>query len=96
MAIFNWFGETEHRVFNYKPRYYDPEKEELKKKFGKVDGSTEKENYAPGSYVRGAFRDGHYSKERSHATKVGNIIGIIGLLLIAIVLIYIAKFYALL
>ena len=31
MAIFNWFGESEHRVFNYKPRYYDPEKEALKK-----------------------------------------------------------------
>ncbi len=96
MAIFNWFGETEHRVFNYKPRYYDPQKEELKKKFGEVDGSREKEDYAPGSYVRGAFRNGHYSKERSHATKAGNIIGIIGLLLIAVVLIYIAKFYALL
>ena len=39
MAIFNWFGESEHRVFNYKPRYYDPEKEALKKKFGDADGS---------------------------------------------------------
>ena len=35
MAIFNWFGEPEHRVFNYKPRYYDPEKEDRKKKFEK-------------------------------------------------------------
>ncbi len=96
MAIFNWFGESEHRVFNYKPRYYDPEKENLKKKFGKVDGSENKEPYSPGNYVRGAFRDGHYSKERSHATKAGNIIGIVGLILIAVVLIYIAKFYSLL
>ena len=48
MAIFNWFGESEHRVFNYKPRYYDPEKEALKKKFGDVDGSKEKEPYTPG------------------------------------------------
>ena len=29
MAIFNFgfFGSQEHRVFNYKPRYYDPEEE---------------------------------------------------------------------
>jgi len=39
---FNFFGETEHRVFNYKPRYYDPEKEERRRIFGKVDGSLDK------------------------------------------------------
>ena len=29
MAVFNFgfFGNQEHRVFNYKPRYYDPEEE---------------------------------------------------------------------
>ena len=41
MANFGWFGESEHRVFDYKPRYYDKEKDELKQKFGKVDGSLE-------------------------------------------------------
>ena len=96
MAIFNWFGESEHRVFNYKPRYYDPEKEALKKKFGDVDGSKEKEPYTPGSYVRGSFRNGNYSKERGHSNKAQNIIGIIGLILVAVVLVYIAKFYTLL
>ena len=34
MANFGWFGEIEHRVFDYKPRYYDKEKDELKQKFG--------------------------------------------------------------
>ena len=44
MAGFNFgfFGDQEHRVFNYKPRYYDPEKEALKAKFGDVDGTNEK------------------------------------------------------
>ncbi len=96
MGIFNWFGESQHRVFNYKPRYYDPEKEALKKKFGHVDGSQEKDDYTPGSYLKGAFRNGNYSKEKGHATKAQNIIGIVGLILIAVVLIYITKFYALL
>lgn len=100
MAIFNWFGESEHRVFNYKPRYYDPQEEERRKMFGKVDGTYEKQKqegtYAPGSYIKGSFRDGHYSRTRSHQNKAQTIIGIVGLLLVVIVLLYIAKFYTLL
>lgn len=96
MGIFNMFGEQEHRVFNYKPRYYDPEKEELKRKFGKVDGSMEQEDYVPGSYIKGSMRDGRYKSVKKSGNKVQNIIGLVGLLLVAIVLIYIAKFYTLL
>ena len=40
---FNFFGENEHRVFNYKPRYFDPEAEERKKLFGKVDGLSDQD-----------------------------------------------------
>lgn len=94
MALFNWFGEQEHRVYNYKPRYYDPEKEAREKKFHHK--KKEEEEYTPGSYVKGAFRNGNYSRERGHSNKVQNIIGIIGLLLIAVILFYIVKFYALL
>lgn len=31
---FSLFGENEHRQFNYKPRYYDVEKEERRQFFG--------------------------------------------------------------
>lgn len=96
MGMFNFFGESEHRVFNYKPRYYDPEEEARKQKFGHVDGTYQKDEYKPGSYIRGAFREGGYSRSRNHANKAQNIIGIIGLLLIFLVLFYIAKFYTLL
>lgn len=95
MGIFNWFGNSEHRVFNYQPRYYDPKEEERRRKFGPVEHNAEK-SYEPGSYVRGALRGGRYSKERGHATKAQNIIGIVGLLLVFLVLFYIAKFYSLL
>ena len=30
MGIFNFFGEQEHKVFDYKPIYFDKEKEERK------------------------------------------------------------------
>lgn len=99
MGMFNFFGEHEHRVFNYKPIYFDPEKEELKQKFGAVDGSREREakngTYAPGSYIKGSFRDGNYKRTRG-ATKAQSIIGLIGLLLFALVMINFAKFFTLL
>ncbi|MBO8454237.1 MAG: hypothetical protein IAC07_05895 [Bacteroidetes bacterium] len=92
---FGFFGNQEQRVFNYKPRYYDPEKEALKEKFGHVDGRNEKEPYAPGSYLHGSFRDGHYQKTK-RVSKAQSIIGIVGLVLFFVVLIYVAKFYSLL
>ena len=102
MAIFNFgfFGNQEHRVFNYKPRYYDPEEEERRRMFGDVDGTNEKAKaegkYVPGSSIRGAWRDGNYKRTRNTASRTQAIIGIITLLLIALVLIYITKIYGLL
>ncbi len=100
MGIFNMFGEQEHRVFNYKPIYYDKEKDELKRKFGKVDGTLEKEKeegtYVPGSYIKGSMRDGRYKSAKSASNRAQNIIGIVGLLLVVAILYYIAKFYSLL
>ena len=102
MAGFNFgfFGEQEHRVFNYKPRYYDPEKEARKAMFGDVDGTADKERkegkYVPGSSIRGAFRDGNYKRTRGSGNRMQAIIGIITLLLIVAVLVYITKFYSLL
>ena len=79
MALFSWFGDQEHRVFNYKPIYYD----------------QDKEKYVPGAYIHGTFRDGNYTRKRG-GNKAQIIIGLIGLFLVMIVLIYITKFYSLL
>ncbi len=98
MGLFNFFGENEHRVFNYKPIYYNPEEEERKRRFGAVDGSMEKEKkegtYVPGASIKGAFRDG--PKTRTPMRRTQRIIGMISLLLVAALLWYIAKFYSLL
>ncbi len=99
MASFGWFGDQEHRVFNYKPRYYDPDKEERKRLFGSVDGSAgkdgDKEGYTPGTIIQGSFRDGNYARRRG-ASKAQSIIGLVGLVLVVVILIYIAKFYMML
>ncbi len=92
---FGFFGTQEHRVFNYKPRYFDPEKEALKQKFGHVDGSRDKDPYVPGSYIQGSFRNGNYQKTK-RTGKTQAIIGMVGLVLFFIALVFIAKFYSLL
>lgn len=90
---FGFFGSSEHRVFDYKPRYYDKEKDALKEKFGHVDGSMEKEPYTPGSYVKGSFRDGNYQRSRQMTDKVQKIIGLVGLLLFFLAMVYFVRLY---
>ncbi|HCQ72396.1 MAG TPA: hypothetical protein DIT75_03220 [Rikenellaceae bacterium] len=100
MGFFTFPGEQEHRKFNYKPIYYDKEAEERRQMFGKVDGTFEKEKengeYKPGSYIRGSLREGNYARRNSGSTKAQRIIGIVGLILLAVILIYFTKFYSLL
>lgn len=100
MGMFSFFGDNEHRVFNYKPIYYDPEEEKRKQMFGAVDGTLEKEKekgtYVPGSYIKGSLRDGAYSRRRGTMGRTRTIIGIITMLLIFAVLYFIAKFYSML
>ena len=100
MGMFNFFGDNEHRVFNYRPIYYDPEEEKRRQMFGAVDGTLDKDTkegtYVPGSYIKGSLRDGNYSRTRSHLGRTHTIIGIISLLLIVVVLYFIAKFYSML
>lgn len=100
MGLFNFFGDSEHKVFDYKPIYFNKEEDERKRKFGAVDGTLDKEKkggtYVPGSYLKGSFRDGGYQKTKTHMSRVQTIIGIVTLLLICAVLFFIAKFYTIL
>ena len=104
MGFFTFPGQQEHRKFNYRPIYYDKDAEERRQVFGRVDGrlDAEKEKekeagqYKAGSYIRGAWRDGNYASRDSGATVAQKIIGIVGLILLAVVLIYLCKFYLLL
>ncbi len=102
MPLFNFgfFGNQEHRVFNYKPRYYDPEAEARRQMFGDVDGTNDaarqKGDYVPGSSIRGAFRNGNYQKTRGSHPKYQWLITIITLLLIVGVLFFMIRFFSLL
>ena len=100
MGFFTFPGEQEHRRFNYRPIYYDKDEEERRQTFGHVDGRFEKEKekgeYKPGNYIRGSLRDGNYARRRSTANGAIRLIGIIGLLCLAGILIYFAKYFELL
>ena len=91
---FNFFGTQEVRKFSYKPRFYDPETEERRKKYGDFTKQKE-EGYVPGKHVRGSFRDGNYqrTKEVSRNQKV---IGIVSMILLVTVVILLLRYFPLL
>lgn len=97
MAFFNFFGEGEHRVFHYRPRYYDPEEQERKRKFGDKDaetGDNTGKGYVPGSIIKKSQAEGPDMK--SHMPMINKYLGILSLILIAVILFYIAKYFTLL
>lgn len=94
---FGFFGTQEHKVFNYRPRYYDPKKEELRRKFGDVDGTnaSKKENYVPGAYIKGSLKGGEYKKTKV-VGKNQSIIGAVSLLLFFVALMLFARYFSML
>ena len=91
---FNFFGKQEVRRFNYKPRFYDPETEERRKKYGDFT-KPQDEGYTPGKHVRGSFRDGNYQR-KVEVSRNQKRIGVVtmGLLFAVIYLVY--KYFPLL
>ena len=85
---FSFFGKQEVRKFNYKPRFYDPEAEERRKKYGDFT-KPKPEGYVPGQHVKGSFRDGSYSR-RQEVSRNQKAIGVVtmGLLFAVVYLIY--------
>ena len=80
---FNFFGKQEVRKFNYRPRFYDPEEEARREKFG--NHASEKKEYVPGELIRGSLRDGNY-KETKDVTKNQKFLGVVTMLLIQLIL----------
>lgn len=91
---FKFFGAQEVRKFNYRPRFYDPEKEARRKKFG--DHSVKKDKpYVPGQLVKGSLRDGNYSRTEE-VGKNQAIIGVVTTILLFAMVYLIYKYFPLL
>jgi hypothetical protein len=89
---FSFFGKQEVRKFSYKPRFYDPEAEERRQKYGDV---TKDKHYVPGQHVKGSLRDGSYSQTKD-MSKNQRALGAISLLLLFAVIFLLVKYFPIL
>ena len=90
---FNFFGTQEVRKFSYKPRFYDPEAEERRKKYGDfTKPKEENEKYVPGKHVKGSFRDGNYQRMKEVNRNQKNI-GVVTMILLFAVVYLIYKYF---
>ena len=81
---FSFFGKQEVRKFNYRPRFYDPETEERRKKYGDFT-KPKPEGYVPGQHIKGSLRNGNYSKTEDMSRNQKALGAITMLLLFAVV-----------
>ena len=91
---FNFFGTQEVRKFSYKPRFYDPETEERRKKYGDFTKPKE-EKYVPGNIVKGSLRDGNYQRKQE-VSRNQKTIGVVTMILLFSVVYLIYKYFPLL
>ena len=87
---FNFFGKQEVRRSNYRPRFYNPEEEERRQKFG--DHSQEKKEYVPGQLVRGSLRDGNF-KDTKDVTRNQKYLGMLAIILLFAVIYSMFKYF---
>ena len=91
---FNFFGTQEVRKFNYSPRFYDPEAEERRKKYGDFT-KPKNEKYVPGSIVKGSLRAGNYQRKQE-VSRNQKAIGAVSMILLFTVVYLIYKYFPLL
>lgn len=104
---FNLFSTPQHhRVFNYQPVFYDPEKERRKEKLKKVAAERElkeieegkipepDKDYVPGSLIYGSLRDGAYQKTKSEGNALVRLAKYAMFVALAVLLYFFAKYFA--
>ena len=91
---FSFFGKQEVRRFNYRPRFYDPETEERRKKYGDFTKPKD-ESYTPGKHIKGSLRDGNY-QQKYDMSRNQKKLGIITTILLFAVVYLIFKYFPIL
>lgn len=87
MGIF--FKTPKHRVFNYKPLYYDPRKEELEEK---IENQRKRDagEYVPGDNIRKGFHRIKYESKRGGGQN--RFLRLVSIISIAILIYILMKF----
>ena len=89
MALSGFFKINKNRQFNFIPRYYDSQKESLKKRIKSIEqemGANEGEAYRP--TLRKGQMSNYFNKKKGKAQKQSNI----RLIIILLVLFFISYF----
>ena len=91
---FSFFGKQEVRRFSYKPRFYDPQAEERRKKYGDFTKPANEE-YVPGNHLKGSLRDGNYRRKHD-VSQNQKMIGMATMLLLLAVVYLLVKYFPIL
>jgi len=85
--MLGFFKLPKHRNFNFKPRYYDPIKDEVQERVRQIEQelSEDKGKYVPGSTIRGGIKH-QYERSRREVKKTKMQRLLIRLLLIALII----------
>ena len=96
---FSFFRTPKHKVFTYRPLYYDPVKEELEERVTRIKDDMDKEKSrlrekrltVPGRRIRGSFQKALYENRR-HAgdNKFVRLVTILAIIALLIAVVYFA------
>ena len=86
MAFINFGNRIKHRKFDYNPRYYDPEREDLERRLSRYESSEDNPELVK-DRIRGGFRKNYRVKDdyTSRTKKRSNKILIFTLLLLLMI-----------
>lgn len=90
MAILRFFKLPKHQQYDYKPRFWDPKKEELEERLKRIDEIQSGGTAGAKARISGGFRRGYSldSKSRSRQVMRSNLM-LVGIVLALVVLSYV-------
>jgi hypothetical protein len=86
MALFNFFNVPKHRSFNYRPRYYDPVKEDLDDRVKAAQSHNDV--HIVGSHIRGKIQKAVYEGRKSAMSPLISRIIILVSILVMMAMVY--------
>jgi hypothetical protein len=93
--IFSFFKRPSHRKYNYIPRYYNPDEENLKQRLGQHHQEDEDPAESAKNRIRSSFRSkygGRSEQSRKYVMRSNLIIVITIVLLLVITYIFLIRF----
>ena len=97
----SFFRTPKHRVFNYKPMYWNPEKEAFEERIKRTRETVaaqkkdEDKPYIPGGSIRGSFRASYHVERRYPARqKLVRAVIVISLVVIMLMAVYFTQAFS--